>query len=73
MPILLFNEADALIGQRMHASDSVDVMNNSMQNILLEELEKFDGIFFATTIPKPREEDRVIVSVNLVFLCVMKI
>lgn len=49
VPILLFNEADALIGQRMHASDSVDVMNNSMQNILLEELEKFDGIFFATT------------------------
>ena len=24
-------------------------MNNTMQNILLEELEKFDGIFFATT------------------------
>ena len=49
VPILLFNEADALIGKRMHASDSVDVMNNSMQNILLEELEKFEGIFFATT------------------------
>jgi len=48
-PILLFNEADALIGQRMQASDSVDVMNNAMQNILLEELEKFEGIFFATT------------------------
>jgi len=48
-PILLFNEADALIGQRMQANDSVDVMNNAMQNILLEELEKFEGIFFATT------------------------
>ena len=30
-------------------SNSVDVMNNAMQNILLEELEKFDGIFIATT------------------------
>ena len=48
-PILLFNEADALIGQRIQANDSVDVMNNAMQNILLEELEKFEGIFFATT------------------------
>jgi len=49
VPILLFNEADALFGQRMDTNDSVDVMNNSMQNILLEELEKFEGIFFATT------------------------
>ena len=48
-PILLFNEADALISQRLSTNDSVDVMNNTMQNILLEELEKFDGIFFATT------------------------
>ncbi len=48
-PILLFNEADALIGQRLSTGSSVDIMNNSMQNILLEELEKFDGIFFATT------------------------
>lgn len=48
-PILLFNEADALIGQRLSTQSSVDVMNNSMQNILLEELEKFEGIFFATT------------------------
>ncbi|MDA3838885.1 MAG: ATP-binding protein [Candidatus Delongbacteria bacterium] len=48
-PILLFNEADALIGQRITVKDSVDQMNNTMQNILLEELEKFDGIFFATT------------------------
>ncbi|WP_200762494.1 ATP-binding protein [Nitrosophilus alvini] len=48
-PILLFNEADALIGQRLNTRDSVDVMNNAMQNILLEELEKFDGIFIATT------------------------
>lgn len=48
-PILLFNEADSLIGKRMNTSNSVDVMNNAMQNILLEELEKFEGIFIATT------------------------
>lgn len=48
-PILLFNEADALIGCRTSVNNSVDQMNNSMQNILLEELEKFDGIFFSTT------------------------
>lgn len=48
-PILLFNEADALIGRRVNVEHSVDSMYNSMQNIILEELEKFDGIFFATT------------------------
>jgi hypothetical protein len=48
-PILLFNEADALIGKRIDVSDSVDQMNNSMQNILLQELEDFSGIFLATT------------------------
>ena len=48
-PILLFNESDALIGKRIEVTDSVDQMSNNMQNILLEELEKFEGIFFATT------------------------
>ncbi len=48
-PILLFNEADALIGKRVDVRNSVDQMSNNMQNILLEELEKFEGIFFATT------------------------
>lgn len=48
-PILLFNEADALISRRMSVVDSVDQMNNTMQNILLEELENFEGIFIATT------------------------
>ena len=47
--ILLFNEADALIGNRIQVDSSVDQMNNSMQNILLEQLEDFDGIFVATT------------------------
>ena len=41
--ILLFNEADALIGNRIQVDSSVDQMNNSMQNILLEQLEDFDA------------------------------
>lgn len=48
-PILLFNEADALIGKRINVNSSVDQMNNAMQNILLQYLEDFEGIFIATT------------------------
>jgi hypothetical protein len=50
MPILLFNEADAILSNRnpMNMSGTGQT-ENAMQNILLEELEKFDGIFFATT------------------------
>lgn len=48
-PILFFNEADALIGKRISVSNSVDQMNNSMQNILLQHLEQFKGLFLATT------------------------
>ena len=48
-PILLFNEADSLISKRVSVNDSVDQMNNTLQNILLEELENFNGIFIATT------------------------
>ena len=49
-PILLFNEADAIIGKRKNAgSSSVSDTENAIQNILLEELENFDGILFATS------------------------
>ena len=49
-PILLFNEADAILGKRMEgAVRSVDRMENSVQNILLEEMENFEGIMIATT------------------------
>lgn len=50
MPILFFNEADAIINKRSaNASQSVDKMNNAMQNIILQELETLDGILIATT------------------------
>ena len=49
-PILLFNEADAFFGLRKTgARDAVDKMENSLQNILLNEMENLDGILMATT------------------------
>ena len=49
-PILFFNEADAIFGKRLeNIKHSVDKMENSMQNIILEELENLDGILIATT------------------------
>jgi hypothetical protein len=48
-PILLFNEADAVIGKRLNVQNEVAKMENSVQNIILEEMEKLDGIMIATT------------------------
>ncbi|GAA4314645.1 hypothetical protein GCM10023115_28140 [Pontixanthobacter gangjinensis] len=49
-PILLFNEADAILSKRLDVSDSSIAQTlNTIQNILLEELENFEGIFIATT------------------------
>jgi nucleoside-triphosphatase THEP1 len=41
--------ADALLGLRTNVQHAVDQMNNSLQNILLQELEDMKGIFIATT------------------------
>ena len=50
VPILLFNEADAIIGIRKEGAQSaVDKMENSIQNIILQEMETLDGIMIATT------------------------
>ena len=53
-PILLFNEADALLSSRHNihntsGSSSVAQTENAIQNIILEEMEKLDGILIATT------------------------
>lgn len=50
-PILLFNEADSLLGARCQDQNmrSADRGENSMQNIILEQLESFEGILIATT------------------------
>jgi hypothetical protein len=49
-PILLFNEADAIINKRQEGAErAVDKMENSIQNIILQEMENLDGILIATT------------------------
>lgn len=49
-PILLFNEADAIFGiRRSGADNAVDKMENSLQNIILQEMENLQGILIATT------------------------
>lgn len=49
-PILLLNEADALLSVRLkEMRSSVDQMANTMQNIILQEMEELDGILIATT------------------------
>ena len=48
--ILLFNEADAIINKRMEGAESaVNKMENTIQNIILQEMETLDGILIATT------------------------
>lgn len=49
-PILLFNEADGIIAKRStNAIHAVDQMENTLQNIILQEMETLDGIMMATT------------------------
>ena len=49
-PILLFNEADALFAKRKDSNlSNVAQTENAIQNIILEEMEKLDGILIATT------------------------
>jgi AAA+ superfamily predicted ATPase len=49
-PILLLNEADQFLSSRSQGTgSSADKMHNQMQNIFLEQIEKFEGILVATT------------------------
>jgi SpoVK/Ycf46/Vps4 family AAA+-type ATPase len=51
-PILLFNEADAVIGKRKISSEnshSIDQTENAIQNIILQEMENLEGILIATS------------------------
>ncbi len=49
-PILVFNEADAVFSKRKDVSDSNVVQTeNTIQNIILQEMEDFKGILIATT------------------------
>jgi SpoVK/Ycf46/Vps4 family AAA+-type ATPase len=46
---LFMNEADQLLSARGAVMQAADKEYNQMQNLLLEELENFDGVFIATT------------------------
>lgn len=49
-PILLFNEADGIFGNRYtDINNSVNQMENTIQNIILQNMETFEGILIATT------------------------
>jgi len=49
-PILLLNEADQFLSTRTEdAKSGSEKMHNQMQNIFLEQIERFDGILIATT------------------------
>jgi len=51
-PILLFNEADAVLGKRKEigsSNRSIDQTENTIQNIILQEMENLSGILIATT------------------------
>jgi len=49
-PILLLNEADQFLSSRVEGQgSSADKMHNQMQNIFLEQIERFEGILIATT------------------------
>ena len=49
-PILFFNEADAIFGKRMeNVESSASQMLNSLQNIILQEMENIEGIMICTT------------------------
>ena len=49
-PILLFNEADAIFGIRQSGAErAIDKMENTFQNIILQEMEDLQGIMIATT------------------------
>lgn len=50
VPIFLFNEADVIFGRRMQPPrQGVEISENRVQNILLEQMERLEGILIATT------------------------
>jgi SpoVK/Ycf46/Vps4 family AAA+-type ATPase len=49
IPILFLNECDQIIGKRISISSSLDQITNGIQNILLEEMESFNGILIGTS------------------------
>ena len=69
LPILFINECDSILSKRVMVSRSVDTTHNSIQNILLDELDSFKGILIMTTNHvsnfDPAFERRIIYKINL--------
>lgn len=52
IPVLFLNEADAIMGRRLRgtqADSSVSKMENALQNIILQGMERIEGVMVATT------------------------
>lgn len=49
IPILLFNEADALFGKRVDSPRNAEISQNQIQSLLLDWIEKQEGILIITT------------------------
>jgi SpoVK/Ycf46/Vps4 family AAA+-type ATPase len=47
--VLVFDEADSLFGQRLPETYSVDRMHNYMTNVLMQEIERYEGLVILTT------------------------
>ena len=47
-PILFLNECDQILGKRISIRNSVDSMNNALQNLLLEQMEQFNGLMIGS-------------------------
>ena len=48
-PVLLLNEADQFLSTRVESGSGAEKMHNQMQNIFLEQIERFEGVLIATT------------------------
>ncbi|QCD45586.1 ATP-binding protein [Campylobacter mucosalis] len=48
-PVLLLNEADQFLSTRIEGGSGAEKMHNQMQNIFLEQIERFEGVLIATT------------------------
>lgn len=49
VPVLLLNECDQILSVRRHVNTSVDQMQNSLQNLILEFMEETQGIIICTS------------------------
>lgn len=56
-PVVVINEADALLHQRTQAAHAADHMQNNLVSILLEEIERFQGLLVLTVNDVRRMDD----------------